>query len=132
MKDWLPLDSLRHLAMAALRQKAPAVADGKPERMDARMDKGTIRFLFSNQYNVQLNAQTGELQSVDKRAPDWIIKLHDGEMIDDLIGSKNGSAERIYVSVMGAALFFLTLSGFWMWFKPRQLKNARRETVNEF
>jgi hypothetical protein len=130
VKEWLPLDSLSRLAIGSLHKIQPLIPEGYPERIDARMDKGYVRILFSNQYNVQLNAQTGELQSIDKKAPDWIIRLHDGEMIDDLFGIKNEGGKKTYASVMGLALFFLTLSGFWMWFKPKQIKNAKKGTAN--
>jgi uncharacterized iron-regulated membrane protein len=125
-KDWLPLDSLKQLAILSLRQKLPAAGDTGVERMDARMDKGTIRFSFRDQYNVQLNARTGELQSIDKKYPEWFLHLHDGEIVNDLFNIKNGAPEKIYTSIIGLALFFLTVSGFWMWYKPKQIKNLRR------
>lgn len=128
IKDWLPLDSLKQLAISALRQKLPAAGDTGVERMDARMDKGTIRFSFRDQYNVQLNALTGELQSIDKKYPEWFTHLHDGEIVNDLFNIKNGAPEKIYTSIIGFALFFLTVSGFWMWYKPKQIKNYRRNS----
>lgn len=125
LSEWLPIDSLKTLATVAFQSKVVSVKSSEAESMNARLDKGYIRFTFSNQYNVQLNAKTGELQSIDKKAPDWILKLHDGEMLDDLLKTKNGISKKIYATVIGFALFFLTLSGFWMWFKPKQIKNAK-------
>ena len=126
VKSWLPLDSLKQLAIIALQQKLPAAGNAGVERMDARMDKGTIRFSFRNEYNVQLNAMTGELQSIGKKAPEWITHLHDGEIMNDLFNIKNGAPEYIYTSIMGLALFFLTMTGFWMWFRPKQIRSFRR------
>jgi len=79
---------------------------------------------------VQLNAKTGVLQTVEKKAPEWIIKIHDGEIIDDLFKIKGGVAKIIYTSIMGLSLFFLTLSGFWMWFKPKQIRFAKKDLAN--
>jgi uncharacterized iron-regulated membrane protein len=125
LSEWLPIDSLKTIATAAFQSKVANTKGSGAESMNARLDKGYIRFTFSNQYNVQLNAKTGELQSIDKKAPDWILKLHDGEILDDLFKIKNGTSKKAYASIMGFALFFLTLSGFWMWFKPKQIKNAK-------
>lgn len=125
LNDWLPLDSLKRLATAGLKAKVPALADAKLDRIDARLDKGYIRFSFTNGYNAQLNAKTGVLQSIEKKAPDWILKLHDGEIVDDVFKNKSGVSKTVYTTTMGLALFFLTLSGFWMWFKPKQIKNAK-------
>jgi len=130
LNEWLPLDSLRHLAVAGLKSKVPVGPDNKPDRMDARIDKGYIRFSFTGGYTVQLNAKTGVLQAVEKKAPEWIIKIHDGEIIDDLFTINGGVAKTVYSSIMGLSLFFLTLSGFWMWFKPKQIRVAKKETAN--
>jgi len=129
--DWLPLDSLKSIAITAFDEKVPDEKDTKISSLLANMDKGFVRFSFGNQYNVQLNAQNGQLQSVDKKAPEWIIKLHDGELVDDLLNAKSGASKKVYTSVMGLALFFLTLSGFWMWFKPRQLRNSKKRVIAE-
>src|SRR5665213_2450311 len=37
--EWLPLESLKHLAFAGLKSKVPVGPDNKPDRMDARIDK---------------------------------------------------------------------------------------------
>jgi uncharacterized iron-regulated membrane protein len=118
LHDWLPLDSLKNMAIVAFKEKMPTENDLKLESMNARLDRGFIRFSFGSEYNVQLNALTGELQSIDKRAPQWILHLHSGELFDELLGIK--FFEKAYPTVLGLSLFFLTLSGFWMWFKTRK------------
>lgn len=118
MRDWLPLDSLKGIAILAFREKILIEKELKPESINARLDKSFIRFSFGNEYNVQLNALTGELQSIDKRAPEWILHLHSGELFDDWLGIK--IFKKAYPTVLGLSLFFLTLSGFWMWFKTRK------------
>ncbi len=120
LRDWLPLDSLKNMAIVAFKEKVPAENELKPESMNARLDRGFIRFSFGSEYNVQLNALTGELQSIDKRAPEWILHLHSGELFDEWLGIK--IFKKGYPTILGLALFFLTLSGFWMWFKTRRNK----------
>jgi uncharacterized iron-regulated membrane protein len=119
LKNWLPLDSLQQLAIAGLKEKLPQVDAARAINLTALLDKGSVRFTFKNQYMVQLNAQTGELVSIEKKATDLFIKIHDGEIVDDWFGTK-GTVKTTYVSIMGLALFFLTLSGFWMRFMPKR------------
>lgn len=112
--DWLPLDSLQQIAINDLRQRVPAAGDPKVMTLNARLDKGSVRFTVNGQYNVQLNARSGELQSIEKKATDLFIKIHDGEILDELFNTKNGAIKTSYTSLLGLALFFLTLTGFWM------------------
>jgi PepSY-associated TM region len=125
MNEWLPLESLKISAENALKEKVPTAIGTKAESINARLGKNSVRFTFGSGYNVQLNAIDGSLQSIDKKAPDWILHLHSGEIIDELFGARNGIAKKAYPTIMGLALFFMTLSGFWMWFKTKQMKKAR-------
>jgi uncharacterized iron-regulated membrane protein len=112
--DWLPLDSLQQIAVNDLRQRAPSAGEAKVITLNARLDKGFVRFTFDGGYNVQLNARSGELQSIEKKATDLFIKIHDGEILDELFNTKSGAIKTSYTSLLGLALFFLTLTGFWM------------------
>jgi uncharacterized iron-regulated membrane protein len=114
VKDWLSLDSLKQIAENDLKQRVPEAGEVKVISLTSRMDKGFVRFTFNNQYNVQLNAGSGELQSVEKKATDLFIKIHDGEILDELFNTKSGAIKTSYTSLLGLALFFLTLTGFWM------------------
>jgi uncharacterized iron-regulated membrane protein len=129
--EWLPLDSLKSIATVAFAQKVPNEKNAKATNMNAVFDKGYVRFTFAKIYNVQVNAATGELQNVEKKAPDWILKLHDGEIVSDFFGLKNIPSKTIYTTMMGLALLFLTLSGFWMWFRPKQIRKSKRESKEQ-
>jgi len=118
LKDWLPLDSLKNIATLSFVKNVPTEKELKPESINARLDRGFVRFSLGNEYTVQLNAHTGQLQSIDRNAPGWFLKLHSGELFDDLLGIK--IFKKAYPTILGTALFFLTLSGFWMWFKTRK------------
>lgn|SRR5215831_17199422 len=120
VREWMPLDSLQQIAISDLKQKVPGSIEAKVVILNARLDKGFVRFTFNGQYNVQLNARTGELQNVEKKATDLIIKIHDGEILDDLLNTKNGAIKTSYTSILGIALFFLTLTGFWMRYGPKK------------
>ena len=119
MRDWLPLDSLQTLASHALNQQVKAVSDLKPTSLNALPEKGIVRFNFKNLYTVQVNAGTGAVMHIEKKASDVFIKIHDGALLDDLFSTK-GVFKTTYSSLMGLALLFLTFSGFWMRFMPKR------------
>ena len=123
-QPWLPLGSLLTAATTDLKNIVSGDSTDKIISVSAFMDKNLIRVTFQNQYNVQLNTVTGELISIEKKATDLILKIHDGEWFDDIAHSKNEVIKTTYTSVMGLALFFLTLSGFWMRFMPKK-KSAK-------
>jgi len=119
--EWLPLDSLQKIASNELKGKVAGEGDFKATSMNALLDKGSVRFTFKNQYNVQLNAKSGELISIEKKATDLLIKIHDGEILDDVFFVKGGVMKTTYTSLMGLSLLFLTASGFWMLFGKKKI-----------
>jgi uncharacterized iron-regulated membrane protein len=126
LSNWLSLDSLSKMAIIGLKEKVPGITETEADRIDARLDKGYVRFSFTNDYVAQMNAKNGKLMSIEKKAPEWILKLHDGELVGDMFKSKSGLFKTVYSAIMGLSLFFLTLSGFWMWYKPKSIKNAKK------
>jgi uncharacterized iron-regulated membrane protein len=128
-KEWLPLDSLQGLASLAFQSKMPNEKIEKSETFNANLEKGYVRFAVGKQFNVQVNAKTGELQSITKKAPEWITNLHDGGWIDDLFSVKNDVFKRIYSTLMGLSLFFLTFSGLLMIFKPKKIVKTNNEEL---
>jgi uncharacterized iron-regulated membrane protein len=118
---WLPLDTLSFLATAALL-KVEGVAS-EIDRIDVRPSKGSMKFLFDNrQLEVQLDATTGAVLSVGRRHSDWIEQVHDGSIVDDALGVTNGLFKVFYNTLMGTALIVFTVTGFWLWYGPRQMR----------
>ncbi len=99
--------------------------------MNAVLNKGYVRFTFKNQYVVQLNAKTGELISIEKKATDIFLRIHDGEILDDITNSKSEVFKTTYTSLMGLALFFLTLSGFWLRFGQKKRSEKKSIFINQ-
>lgn len=121
MAEWLPLDRLSLLAAKALEEHSGESSD--LDRIDARPDKGSLKFLFKNrQSEVQLDGATGEVLSVGRRHSDWIEQVHDGSIIDDWLGVPNGLFKVFYNSLMGVALIIFTVTGFWLWYGPKRMK----------
>ena len=108
LADWLPLDSLRVRAQAAL----PLEID----RMDVRPDRGIVKVLYaSGHYEVQLDGATGAVLSRGRRHADWIEALHDGSIVSQPF-------KLVYSTLLGLALLVFTVSGFWLWYGPRVLR----------
>ena len=119
--DWQPLHRLAPLASAALLDREGVGAN--IDRMDARPGKGIVKFLFdAGDWEVQLDATTGEVLSVGRRHSDWIERLHDGSAVDDWLGIPNGIFKVAYNTVMGGALVLFTVTGFWLWYGPKRMR----------
>ena len=120
--EWIPMDSLLRIATADLHTLVPDAGNARAVSMNAVLDKEYVRFAFKNDYMVQLNARSGALMSIEKKATDLLIRIHDGEILDDIMHSGNAAGKTTYTSLMGFALFFLTLSGFWLRFGPTRAR----------
>ncbi|HTI12235.1 MAG TPA: PepSY-associated TM helix domain-containing protein [Puia sp.] len=124
-KNWLPLDSLEALAARSLTEKA-AGPFTHSERADIRLSKGTINFQFKKNYYVQVDGATGRTMLIEQKMGGWLQDLHDGAILDGWISNKSAISKKIYSSVTGLALLFLTISGFYLWYKPKQIRQARK------
>lgn len=93
------------------------------DRLDARIDKGIVKVIYSNYWEVQVDGLTGRALSVAKRHADWIEHVHDGSLIGD-------GFKLMYTTYLGAGLLVLSITGFWLWYGPcrvRVAKSSRRE-----
>jgi hypothetical protein len=124
IKKWLPLDSLETFATNFLNEKTKSQFD-HAENIQLKPAKGYINFLFKNNYSIQVDGETGAAIHIEQKNGSFIQDIHDGAIVGDWFGFKTGTAKTIYSTIMGLALLFLTLSGFWMWWKPRQIKKSK-------
>ncbi|WP_048921855.1 PepSY-associated TM helix domain-containing protein [Rufibacter radiotolerans] len=130
LKDWLPVDSLTANAFQAIRdslgQETPLTLD----RIDLRPDKGTAKFTFVEGYlGVQLDGATGQTLHLESRRADFIEHLHDGTVLDRLFGVESGILKVIYSTIMGVALLIFTITGFWLWYGPKRMKQEKPTLV---
>jgi uncharacterized iron-regulated membrane protein len=128
--QWLPLDSLEKKAALSLNSYLSKQVQHS-DRVDVRLTKGTISFYFPGNYNVQLDGASGKIIRIEQKNGGWIQDLHDGAIIGSWIGIKSGAAKTIYSSVLGLSLLFLTVSGFYLWYKPKQIKRKRNIARSE-
>jgi uncharacterized iron-regulated membrane protein len=124
LTKWLPLDSLENFATIALAEKTNS-KPGHAENIQLRPSKGYINFSFKKNYNVQVDGATGAAIHIEQKNGSLIQDIHDGAIVGDWFNFKTGTAKTIYSTILGLALLFLTLSGFWMWWKPKQIKNSK-------
>lgn len=119
LKEWLPLDSLHTIALQAAAERHPS----KPElkRIDVRKEKGIVKFIFENYCGIQIDGATGNVLLHESRKSDFIENIHDGSIIDYLLGT-NGWFKLLYTSVMGIALLLFTVTGFWLWYGPKRMR----------
>lgn len=125
LAQWLSFDSLQTIAVNTLRDSVSPGLSPKLNRIDARPDKGMVKFVFEEHYwAIQLDCATGNVLHVERRRADFIENLHDGSYFDKTIaGFKLG-----YGSFVGLSLLLLTITGFWLWYNPRRIRKQKRET----
>lgn len=127
LKTWLPFDSLHAIAVRTLRDSVSPDLSPELERIDARPQKGMVKFVFIDHFwGVQLDGTTGGVLHIERRRSDIIESIHDGSIVDYLLGTDGEQFKLAYTTVMGGSLFLLTLTGFWLWYGPKRAR--RRKT----
>lgn len=129
LKDWLSIDSLHKNACKIFHDSISATLSPELDRIDIRKDKGMVKFVFNEGFwGLQLDGTTGHLLHIERRRADFIEKLHDASILDYYFNTGNGQIKLFYTTVMGLALLIFTITGFWLWYGPkkmRQLTKAR-------
>ncbi len=119
VESWLSSATLIAIANDTIfKIRSPVALEGV-DRLDYRPDKGIVKVLYKKgNWEVQINATTGDILSVDKRYSDIIEKIHDGSIISD-------GVKLITMNGLGIALLFMSFSGFWLWFGPKRIKKIK-------
>ena len=129
LSQWISLDSLSRNAVRFLRDSVSSQLSTRIHRIDVRPHNGIVKFTFKDHYKgVQLDGTTGRLLSVETRGGDFIEQLHDGSILDRLFGLGDDQVKVTYTVIMGLSLFMLTATGIWLWYGPKRLRRARRQT----
>ncbi|NDV44359.1 PepSY domain-containing protein [Flagellimonas sediminis] len=124
LKDWLPVDSLHTIACTVLHDLVSPDLSLELDRIDMRKQKGSVKFLFvDSYYEVQLDGATGKVLSVAQRKSDFLENVHDGSILDRYLDT-NGYIKLVYTTVMGVSLLLFTITGFWLWYGPKRMRQA--------
>lgn len=125
-KTWLPIDSLQQIAFKTLHDSVSADVSTKLDRIDIRPQKGMVKFVFAEHYwGVQLDCSTGRVLHIETRRSDFIENLHDGSYLDSLIQLGDEPAKLIYTTVMGVALLVFSITGFYLYYGPKQIRKQK-------
>jgi hypothetical protein len=131
VKTWLPWDSLHTIAIAALHDSVSRSLSTKLERIDARLQKGMVKFVFEDDYwEVQVDGMTGEVLQIDQRRSDIIENIHDGTILDVLFNTENDQFKLSYTTIMGGALFLLIVTGVWLWYGPKKMRREKHTGIH--
>lgn len=127
--EWMSISDLTDVAIAHYKSDFPQKNTGFPDRIDARPSAGTIKFLFSkNYYEIQLDAATGELLYAGYRIADIIENIHDGSIVDKLLGTENQIIKLIYSTLLGIATLTFSITGFWVWNERNKIRKIKNRT----
>lgn len=121
---FLPIDSLEKAAVFAINEKA-GTAFKKSEKVEIKISKGTILFYFKDGYSIQLNGETGMPLLVEKKYGGIIQDIHDGAILDSSIVNSFSGFKKGYSLIMGLSLLLLTITGTYLWYKPKMIKKER-------
>lgn len=120
LEEWLDLSILAEKASEGLAAAYPGEEGLTIDRMDVRPSKGVVKVIFEEHWwEVQVDGKTGEVKSIAKRTSDWIETLHDGSIISE-------GFKVVSMNLVGWGLFFMTLSGIWLWYGPLLIRKNKR------
>ncbi len=89
------------------------------ERIDYKADRGMVKFITFEGWEVQVDTTNGSVLSVALRQSDFLEKLHDGSYFGDFV--------KYYITLpTGIVLFILWITGLWMFFYPYVKKAANK------
>lgn len=121
--EWLPLEVLHEKAYTVMQDSVSSETIIALDRIDIQKDKGIIKFMFDDYYGLQLDGGTGTLLEFGKRNADLIENIHDGSILDVYFKTSGNPIKLIYSTIMSVALLVFTITGFWLWYGPKRMKN---------
>jgi hypothetical protein len=128
LNKWLTIDSLHKIAIKILHDSIDKNLSPELDRIDIRNNKGVVKFVFVDDYwEIQLDGANGKALQILKRRSDLIEDLHDGSFLDYYFKTDGEPFKLFYTSLMGLALFTFTVTGFWLWYGPKKIRNQKKK-----
>jgi uncharacterized iron-regulated membrane protein len=123
-RQWLPMDSIQTIALA-FANNSLGFRD-EIDRLDVRPGKGIVKVVFVNDYTeIQIDLTTGQILSTQQRWNDFIEQIHDGTIVDRLVGTDGDPIKTTYTTLTSMGLMLLSFSGFWLWFNPKRIRKIK-------
>lgn len=128
LSEWKSLEELNAIADSTLLAMVGNNISTRLDRIDARKDKGIVKFVYIQDYwEVQLDGATGKPMQINQRRSDLIEDLHDGSFFDLHFQTRGEPIKLIYTLIMSTALIIFTITGFWLWYGPKQIRRRKAE-----
>jgi uncharacterized iron-regulated membrane protein len=90
------------------------------DRVDVRLGKFVYKVRSEHNYTeMQVDAGSGEVLSIETRRSDWIEQLHDGSLFGDTMHGW-------IMPILAVSLIYLVFSGLWLWLAPILRRRSRR------
>lgn len=125
LRQWQPLATLVDAARLTVRDSSHGQLPGDVRRLEARPDQGLVLVQFEGaDFTAQVDAGTGRVLGLEKRRFNLIKAIHEGSIVDQLLGTDE-VVMKAYTTLMGSALLTLAFTGFWLWYGPRRLRQQR-------
>ena len=123
---WLPVHQLTQKAHGYLQDSLGRNLSLELDRIDIRPDKGIAKYVYVDHYcEVQVDCTNAGLLSIGKRNSDFLEHLHDFSLFDREIKTGGDVIKLFYTSIMGLSVIVFTLTGFWLWYGPKQMKQGK-------
>ena len=91
------------------------------DRIDVRPSKRVYKFRSTrNHTEIQVDAVSGDILSVDTRTSDFLEQLHDGSWFGKPVHA-------YWMPLVAIGVVFLSLSGLWLWIRPILSRRKRRK-----
>ncbi len=90
-------------------------------RVDIKPNKGIAKFVTKDNWEIQVDTHTAKILSVNRRRSDVIESIHDGSFFSEPV-------KRYVFLPTGIVLFFMWLTGVYLFFLPRIKKWLKRRT----
>jgi hypothetical protein len=91
-------------------------------RLDVRPGKGIIKIRAKNNWEIQIDSQTGEVLQVDYRRSDTIESIHDGSFFHE-------SAKPWLFFLIALGLLTLCVTGIYLFIVPYNAKRNRKSSA---
>lgn len=120
-KNVTPQQSFDDL-LAVVREVEEAEVDDWEDvnRLDVRPGKGIVKVTANNNWEIQIDLESGEVLSSTYRRIDLIESLHDGSFFSD-------SAKLAVFLPNGLILLGLWMTGMWLWYIPFASRRKKKK-----
>ena len=120
VRDTIPSQSIENLFEIAKGDDRLAVSDWKDlSRVDFKPGKGVVKFVSINNWEMQIDTETGAVLQVAFRRSDIIESLHDGSFFADWV--------KLYIFFpSGVILLILWGTGIYLFFLPHIKRYQKR------